>query len=165
MWALLGLPWLDVEVDEKLVSFVDLCNGKQETPLSIRTQSRVLISTGWPPDRLNSMTLTMGNFNCDLSSQLTIKNKRLGHRHRITKQQYTTLFPFNGTRVVERPVVWHTKKTLTMKYFCRSAAAIKEEKCWNLKCRRTSRRRSSSLWRWTTTRAGTIVSPSSSHST
>ena len=53
-----------------------------------------------------------GSREYDLSSQLTIKIKAIDIDHRITKQQYTTLFPLNGIWVVERPVVWHAKKNI-----------------------------------------------------
>ena len=44
---------------------------------------------------------------CPHSSPLHIKG---GISHRMMKQQYTPLFPLNGTWVVERPVVWPDKK-------------------------------------------------------
>ena len=38
---------------------------------------------------------------------------------RITKQQYTTLFPINGTLVVERKVVWYAKtKNSCFRRYC-----------------------------------------------
>ena len=42
--------------------------------------------------------------------------KRLGHRHRSWNNETTVyLFPFNGTWVVERPVVWHANKKTRLK--------------------------------------------------
>ena len=51
---------------------------------------------------------------CPYISPLNIKGEAIGIDHRIMNQQYTTLFPLNGTWVVERPVVWHanTQKKL-----------------------------------------------------
>ena len=43
--------------------------------------------------------------------------KAIGHRHRLTKQQYTTLFHSMGLQVVERPVVWHANKKLIINGF------------------------------------------------
>ena len=48
---------------------------------------------------------------CPHNSPLNIKGEAIDIDHRIMKQLYTTLFPLNGTLVVERPVVWHAKKT------------------------------------------------------
>ena len=46
---------------------------------------------------------------CPHNSPLNIKGEDIDKR--ITKQQNTTLFPLNATWVVERPVVWHAKKS------------------------------------------------------
>ena len=42
---------------------------------------------------------------CSHNSPLNIRGEAIDIDHRITKQQYTTLFPLNGTWLVERPVV------------------------------------------------------------
>ena len=47
---------------------------------------------------------------CPHNSTLNIRGEAIDIDHRITKQQYTTLFRLNGTWVVERPVVWHANK-------------------------------------------------------
>ena len=49
---------------------------------------------------------------CPHNSPLNIKGEAIDIDHRSIKQQYTNLFPLNGTWVVERPVVWHAKKPL-----------------------------------------------------
>ena len=43
---------------------------------------------------------------CSHNSPLNIQGEAIDIDHRIMKQQYTTLFPFNGTQVVERLVVF-----------------------------------------------------------
>ena len=42
------------------------------------------------------------------------KGEAIDINHRITKQQYTTLVPLNGILVVERPVVRHANKKVSL---------------------------------------------------
>ena len=53
---------------------------------------------------------------CPHNSALNIRGEAIDIDHRITKQQYTTLFPLNGTWVVERPVVNLIKQFTLVNY-------------------------------------------------
>ena len=50
---------------------------------------------------------------CPHNSPLNIKGEAIDIDHRIMKQQYTILFPLNGTWVVKRQVVWHANNKKT----------------------------------------------------
>ena len=52
---------------------------------------------------------------CFHNSPLNTQGEAIDLDHRIMKQQYTTLFPFKGIWVVERPVVWHANKNINFK--------------------------------------------------
>ena len=64
---------------------------------------------------------------CPHNSTLNIRGEAIDIDHRITKQQYTTLFPLNGTWVVERPVVWHANKNVVVNL--RGEANYKNKLC------------------------------------
>ena len=54
------------------------------------------------------LMVEVGKVICPHNSPLNIRGEAIDIDHRITTQQYTTIFPLNGTYwVVERPVVWH----------------------------------------------------------
>ena len=53
---------------------------------------------------------------CPHNSPLNIKGEAIDIDHRSIKQQYTTLFPLNGTWVVERPVVNLIKQFTLVNY-------------------------------------------------
>ena len=48
---------------------------------------------------------------CPHNSPLHIKGEAIDIDHRITKQQCTTLFPLNGIWMLERPFIWHAKRS------------------------------------------------------
>ena len=74
---------------------------------------------------------------CPHISPLKIEGEARDIDHRITKQQYTTLFAFNGPWVVERPVIWHAKKPFSQalrlwQYQPNSISANSELTCFGL---------------------------------